>query len=355
MVRDPRRRGARRARGGRAGRAAGGARHGRRRRGASSTGSSARVSSGSASRSGSRRSRTSPTRAPRSATSATAELLYPELEPLRRANVMIGHGVACYGAADRYLGMLAATLGDSERADEHFERRSSWTARWGRATWLAPHGCYEYGRTAAATAARRLAPGRLPVRGAWPWPGPSACRRCSAGSTALGGTAPEHAPPARRRCRRARGDPAASSHGASATARSATRSHQRAHRRQPRPQHPAQDRLREPHRGGRPTPTGTAWRRAERATIGHMPLYVIERNFAEQLDLTSDDVQADRGGQRRRGRALAVLVPERRSAADRTASTRRRRRTRSCAAAQRADVPADVVVEVTRVSADMFV
>ena len=28
------------------------------------------------------------------------------------ANVMIGHLVACYGAADRYLGMLAATLGE---------------------------------------------------------------------------------------------------------------------------------------------------------------------------------------------------------------------------------------------------
>ena len=30
-------------------------------------------------------------------------------------NVMIGHGVACYGSGDRYLGMLAATLGDSAR------------------------------------------------------------------------------------------------------------------------------------------------------------------------------------------------------------------------------------------------
>ena len=29
-------------------------------------------------------------------------------------NVMIGYGVSCYGAADRYLGMLAATLGERE-------------------------------------------------------------------------------------------------------------------------------------------------------------------------------------------------------------------------------------------------
>ena len=43
-----------------------------------------------------------------------AAILYPELAPLSGGNVMIGHLVACYGAADRYLGMLAATLGDSE-------------------------------------------------------------------------------------------------------------------------------------------------------------------------------------------------------------------------------------------------
>ena len=45
-----------------------------------------------------------------------AELVYPELAPLAGKNVMIGHGVACYGAADRYLGMLAATLGDNDGA-----------------------------------------------------------------------------------------------------------------------------------------------------------------------------------------------------------------------------------------------
>ena len=34
---------------------------------------------------------------------------------------MIGHGVACYGAADRYLGMLAAMLGDATCGRGHFE------------------------------------------------------------------------------------------------------------------------------------------------------------------------------------------------------------------------------------------
>jgi DNA-binding CsgD family transcriptional regulator len=76
---------------------------------------------------------------------ATAALVYPELEPLAGANVMIGHLVSCYGAADRYLGMLAATLGESERAEEHFEHALQLNRRMGAATWLA-HTAYEYGR-----------------------------------------------------------------------------------------------------------------------------------------------------------------------------------------------------------------
>jgi DNA-binding CsgD family transcriptional regulator len=74
-----------------------------------------------------------------------ASLLYPELEPLAGSNVMIGHLVACYGAADRYLGMLAATLGEWERAEAHFERGMELNRRMGADTWLA-HTAYEYGR-----------------------------------------------------------------------------------------------------------------------------------------------------------------------------------------------------------------
>ena len=37
---------------------------------------------------------------------------------------MIGHLVACYGAADRYLGMLAATLGEWERAERPLRARA---------------------------------------------------------------------------------------------------------------------------------------------------------------------------------------------------------------------------------------
>ena len=62
-----------------------------------------------------------------------------------RTNVMIGHLVACYGAADRYLGMLAATLKEGARAEEHFERAMELNRRMGASTWLA-HTAYEYGR-----------------------------------------------------------------------------------------------------------------------------------------------------------------------------------------------------------------
>jgi DNA-binding CsgD family transcriptional regulator len=80
---------------------------------------------------------------------AAAALVYPELEPLAGTNVMIGHGVSVYGAADRYLGMLAATLGDSELARRHFEQAVELNRRMGARTWLA-HTDYEYARALIA-------------------------------------------------------------------------------------------------------------------------------------------------------------------------------------------------------------
>jgi DNA-binding CsgD family transcriptional regulator len=74
-----------------------------------------------------------------------AAVLYPELAPFAGSNVMVGHLVSCYGSADRYLGMLAAILGEPERATEHFERAMEENRRMGAATWLA-HTAYEYGR-----------------------------------------------------------------------------------------------------------------------------------------------------------------------------------------------------------------
>jgi DNA-binding NarL/FixJ family response regulator len=50
-----------------------------------------------------------------------------------------------YGAADRYLGMLAATLGETELAERHFEAALVLNRAMGADTWLA-HTAYEYGR-----------------------------------------------------------------------------------------------------------------------------------------------------------------------------------------------------------------
>lgn len=80
---------------------------------------------------------------------ATAALVYPELEPLAGANVMIGHLVSCYGSADRYLGMLAATLGEWERAEEHFARAAEFNRRTGMQTWLG-HTLYQHARARLA-------------------------------------------------------------------------------------------------------------------------------------------------------------------------------------------------------------
>jgi DNA-binding CsgD family transcriptional regulator len=76
---------------------------------------------------------------------ALADLVYPELTPLTGANVVIGHGVACYGSADRYLGSLAATLGDHDRAIGHFERALAANRAMGADTWVA-HTLYQFGQ-----------------------------------------------------------------------------------------------------------------------------------------------------------------------------------------------------------------
>jgi DNA-binding CsgD family transcriptional regulator len=74
-----------------------------------------------------------------------AALVYDAMRPNAGENVMVGHGVACYGSADRYLGMLAATLGETEAAAEHFEQALEANRGQGARTWLA-HTGYQYGR-----------------------------------------------------------------------------------------------------------------------------------------------------------------------------------------------------------------
>src|SRR5207342_68707 len=96
---------------------------------------------------------------------AAAELLYPELEPLTGMNVMIGHGVACYGSGDRYLGMLAATLGEPARAQRHFEAAMKLNRRMEAQTWLA-HTAFEYGRLLARAGEPERAAAMLAEAGA---------------------------------------------------------------------------------------------------------------------------------------------------------------------------------------------
>ena len=72
--------------------------------------------------------------------------VYEEMRYLTGRTVMIGHGVAFYGAADRYLGMLAATAGDLGAAEQHHEQACMLNRSMGAVTWLA-HSLYEYART----------------------------------------------------------------------------------------------------------------------------------------------------------------------------------------------------------------
>ena len=66
---------------------------------------------------------------------------------------MIGHGVAIYGAADRYLGMLAATLGEWELRGAALRGGARDEPRDGRGHWLA-HTAYEFGRMLLARGGR---------------------------------------------------------------------------------------------------------------------------------------------------------------------------------------------------------
>jgi DNA-binding CsgD family transcriptional regulator len=66
-----------------------------------------------------------------------AEVLYAELEPFAGSNVMIGHGVALLGSADRYLGMLATAMGDLGDAERRFVAAEALDRSMGAVTWTA--------------------------------------------------------------------------------------------------------------------------------------------------------------------------------------------------------------------------
>ena len=284
---------------------------------------------------------------------ATAALVYPELEPLAGTNVMIGHGVAIYGAADRYLGMLATTLGEWGSAERHFEAALEMNREMGADTWLA-HTAYEFGRMLLARGGRddraladqllgeaavlaerigmRTLLARLQALGSPVAAGARLPDGLSAREVQILGLA------ARGLSNREIGtELVISEHTAANHIRSILRKTGSANR---------TEAASYAHRHGLRAPD----RRYHRA----MPLFVIERNYAEQLELSTDgvrlieDVNADEGV-----RWLFSFL------------TADRRRTYCLyeapspdaivAAAERAGLPADVVIEVEQVSADMYV
>jgi DNA-binding CsgD family transcriptional regulator/tetratricopeptide (TPR) repeat protein len=84
----------------------------------------------------------------------TAAEVYDRFLPYAGSNVMVGHLVSCYGAADRYLGMLAGVLGEWATAEAHFESALELNARLGARTWRA-HTAFEYARMLLARRAGR--------------------------------------------------------------------------------------------------------------------------------------------------------------------------------------------------------
>ena len=244
---------------------------------------------------------------------AMAAIVYPELEPLAGANVMIGHLVACYGAADRYLGMLAATLGEASAPRSTSSGRSSSTGGWARRPG-SPTRAYEYARCCSgATAPRERARPRAARRGGRRSPSGSAWRRCSADPGARVRAAERRA--ARRPLAPRGADPAASSRAGPQQPRDRRRAlDQRAHRRQPHPQHPAQDRAARTAPRPPPTPTGTGSPRLRRRwAVGSGDAALHDRaHLRRSARAHRRRRQADRGDQRRRGRPLALLVPQRR-------------------------------------------
>lgn len=76
-----------------------------------------------------------------------AAVLYDQLLPFRGRHA-IGHAEGSVGAVDRYLGLLAATLGRLEEAERHFEDALEMNARMGARPWVA-HTQHEYARMLA--------------------------------------------------------------------------------------------------------------------------------------------------------------------------------------------------------------
>ncbi len=75
--------------------------------------------------------------------SGAAERLYELMSVYRHMTITAGIVTVCYGAASRYLGMLATTLGEFDKAEAHFEHALEMNERIGARPWLA-HSKAEY-------------------------------------------------------------------------------------------------------------------------------------------------------------------------------------------------------------------
>ena len=85
---------------------------------------------------------------------AAAEQLYRKLLPYCGHNVVIGINIGCLGAADRFLGQLAATLERWDDAETHFQRAVALNEQQGFRVWAA-HSRADF----AALLARRKSDG----------------------------------------------------------------------------------------------------------------------------------------------------------------------------------------------------
>ncbi len=72
-----------------------------------------------------------------------AQKIYDLMLAYKNMTITAGVATVCFGAASRYLGMLSATLGDFEKAAEHFEHALEMNAASGSRPWLA-HAQAEY-------------------------------------------------------------------------------------------------------------------------------------------------------------------------------------------------------------------
>jgi DNA-binding CsgD family transcriptional regulator len=72
-----------------------------------------------------------------------AATLYQLLLPYAERTIVMGAGVVCYGAASRYLGLLATTLTRWDEAEQHFADALAMNARLGARPWLA-HTQHDY-------------------------------------------------------------------------------------------------------------------------------------------------------------------------------------------------------------------